>query len=87
MAQTLTAGVLQKAAELRNDDSILVHIRGRDCVAIEARYHKKCYQTYTKFLSRKREDDLGPTLYDEAFDVFCNTIIQGAYYTSAVMRF
>ena len=52
-AQTLTAGILRQAALLRNDESILVHIRGRDCVAVEARYHKRCYQTYTKCLTRK----------------------------------
>lgn len=61
---------------LRNDESILIHIRGRDCVAIEARYHKKCYQKYTKCLSKKPSQDLGPTLYDEAFDNFCSQIIE-----------
>ena len=74
VAQTLTAGILEKAAALRNDDSILVHIRGRDCVAIEARYHKRCYQRYTKCLSNKPRDS-GPTLYDAAFEEFCTRII------------
>ena len=74
VAQTLTAGILEKAATLRNDDSILVHIRGRDCVAIEARYHKRCYQRYTKCLSNKPRDS-GPTLYDAAFEEFCTRII------------
>ena len=39
---------------MRNDESVLVHIRGKDCVAVEARYHKKCYQTYTKVLSNMK---------------------------------
>jgi hypothetical protein len=38
-AQTLTAGNLEQAAMLRNDESVLVHIRGKDCVAVEARDH------------------------------------------------
>ena len=71
VAQTLSAGLLQKAAEVKNDESIIVHIRGRDCVAIEARYHKRCYQKYTKFLSNTpKESDSGPDLYQKAFDKF-----------------
>ena len=41
LAQTLTAGVLEQAALMKKDKSILVHIRGQDCVAIEARYHRR----------------------------------------------
>ena len=77
VAQTLSAGLLQKAAEVKNDESIIVHIRGRDCVAIEARYHKRCYQKYTKFLSNTpKESDSGPDLYQKAFDKFCAEVIQ-----------
>jgi hypothetical protein len=43
LAQTITAGRLLAAAEVKNDESILVHIRWHDCVAIEVRYHRKCY--------------------------------------------
>lgn len=75
MAESLTAGVLQEAALKRNDESILIHIQGRDCVAIEARYHKRCYISYTNFLRRKPKI-VGPTLYDKAFDEFCVQIIE-----------
>ena len=75
VAQTLTAGILEKAATLKNDESILLHIRGKDCVAIEARYHKNCYQRYTKCVSNKSRDP-GPTLYDRAFEEFCTRIIE-----------
>ena len=75
LAQTVTTGRLEKAALLRNDESILIHIRGRDCVAIEARYHKRCYHTYTTCLLRERKI-IGPTLYDKAFDEFCLEIIE-----------
>jgi hypothetical protein len=77
VAQTLTAGVLLEAALLKRDDSILVHINGKDCVAIEARYHKRCYQMYTKCVSRKQKAvAVEPTLYDKAFDQFCAEIIE-----------
>lgn len=67
--------MLEKAALLRNDESILVHIRGRDCVAIEARYHNRCYKSYVKCLDRKPAH-IGPTLYDEAFERFCVEFIE-----------
>ena len=75
MAQTLTAGILQQAALMRNDESVLIHIQGRDCVAIEARYHRRCYLSYTKCLTRKPKI-VGPTLYDKAFDEFCVKVIE-----------
>ena len=75
MAESLTAGVLQEAALKKNDESILIHIQGRDCVAIEARYHKRCYTSYTNFLRRKPKT-IGPTMYDKAFDEFCVQIIE-----------
>ena len=69
--------MLQKTAEIKNDKSILVHIRGKDCVAIEAKYHRKCYQIYTKgvFNMANAKQDVEPSGYDKAFDVFCTQII------------
>ena len=58
---------------MRNDESVLVHIRGKDCVAVEARYHK-CYRKYTKVLSNIKNTKppvTEPTVYDKAFDLFC----------------
>ena len=52
-SQTFDAGKLRMAAEQKKDESILLHIRGKDCVAIEACYHKKCYTSYTNFLKYK----------------------------------
>lgn len=73
LAQTKMAELLFKAAEMRNDESVLLHIRGKDCVAIEARYHKKCYQKYTKTLSNMKNTKPSvtePTVYDKAFHLF-----------------
>ena len=66
---------MEKAATLKNDESILLHIRAKDCVAIEARYHKNYYQRYRKCVSNKSRDS-GPTLYDRAFEEFCTRIIE-----------
>ena len=47
-SQTIDAGKLRMAAEQKKDESILLHTRGKDCVAIEACYHKKCYTKATQ---------------------------------------
>uniref|UniRef100_A0A1A7XAZ1 Uncharacterized protein n=1 Tax=Iconisemion striatum TaxID=60296 RepID=A0A1A7XAZ1_9TELE len=56
-AQTSSAGRLQKAAEIKQDDSILLHIKDKDCVSLGVRYHKCCYKQYTVFLSRPTTTD------------------------------
>jgi len=45
-------GLLREAAEMKSDESILRHIRDKDCVAIEVKYHRTCYRNYTRFLSK-----------------------------------
>ena len=59
----------------RKDEHILLHIGGRECVAIEAKYHKHCYQAYTRCLFKKTKL-VGPTLYDRAFEEFCLNVIE-----------
>ncbi|XP_076858248.1 uncharacterized protein LOC143512151 isoform X2 [Brachyhypopomus gauderio] len=61
-AKTLTAGKLQQAAEVKDDQSILIHIKDRDCVALQVQYHKSCYRQYTWFLRGARaEKERKPT--------------------------
>src|SRR6218665_1838924 len=53
----------------------LLQIRGKDCVAIEVRYHRLCHKAYTKYLlvneSRQSEPSLQRTAYDgECFKKF-----------------
>ena len=45
---------------------------------MEARYHKRCYQAYTKCVTRHNKNIInkGPTLYDNAFDEFCIQFIE-----------
>ncbi|XP_050409517.2 uncharacterized protein LOC126824350 [Patella vulgata] len=76
--QTLDAGLLREAATKKENESILKHIRGKDCVAIEVRYHDSCYKRYVSFLSRKtssvKEDEL--PIFHRTFEVFANDIIR-----------
>ena len=56
VAEIIDAGLLRTAAERKNDEQILVQVRGKDCVALEVRYHKVCYCKYTKYVSRETKD-------------------------------
>ncbi|XP_076144371.1 uncharacterized protein LOC143126355 isoform X3 [Alosa pseudoharengus] len=77
-AETLTAGQLQKAAELKEDESILIHIKDKDCVALEVQYHKGCYNRYTRFLTRpaKPENEQNEQIFDVRYKIFCEKIIR-----------
>ncbi|XP_072313099.1 uncharacterized protein [Eucyclogobius newberryi] len=69
---------LVKAAESRADESILMCTRGKDCVANEVRYHKRCYKEYTSFLTKKTSDERLPKVweYGDAYKAFCDTVIR-----------
>lgn len=41
-------GQLSEAATKLNDESVLRHIRDKDCVAIEAKYHRSCFKSYCR---------------------------------------
>ncbi|KAK1885936.1 G polyprotein [Dissostichus eleginoides] len=76
--ETLSAGKLQKAAEKKDDQSVLIHIKDKDCVALEVRYHKSCYSQYTKFLLRpdKPETEQDEPMFDASYKLFCERIIR-----------
>ena len=40
-AETIDCCRLREAATRKNDESISIHIRGKDCVAIEVKYHNR----------------------------------------------
>ena len=75
MAQTLDGGKLKEAAERRQDETILVHIRGKDCVAVEAQYHRKGYFEYVDFLLKKPADP-GGKKFQRSFELFCRNFIE-----------
>lgn len=80
LAETVDAGLLRAAAEKKNDERILLQIRGKDCVALEVRYHKVCYSSYTKFLTREAKSEkstsLFSSLYERSYEVFCKSVIE-----------
>lgn len=77
LCETEDAGKLRRAAELKNDENILLQIRGQDCVAVEVRYHRTCYANYTNFLARPDKlQNTTPLLYEKSYKKFCSEIIE-----------
>ena len=80
LAETIDAGLLNTAAERKNDERILVQMRGKDCVALDVRYHKVCYCNYTKSVSRETKDqsesERSVSVYEKSYDVFCKEVIE-----------
>ena len=79
LCETENGGLLREAAERKQDERILVDIRGRDCSAIEVRYHKSCYVNYTNFLVHEKnapEDQESKNLYQKAYQTFCVEVVE-----------
>ena len=74
--QTINAGKLKLAAEKKEDESILIHIRDVDCVAAEVCYHRNCHMSYTNFSNFEVNDQPPVQLYDESFRIMCDQIVQ-----------
>jgi len=49
-------GKLTEAAPARNDEDLLLQIRDKHCVAVEVKYHRFCYVSYTRLPYCKTED-------------------------------
>lgn len=77
LCETENAGLLREAATAKNDEQILLQIRNKDCVAIEVRYHQKCYKNYTNFLYRQKESTGAESslLFAAGFEMFCHDVI------------
>lgn len=72
------SGLLREAAEQKKDEKILSKIRGKDLVAIEGKYHSKCYQSYTgPFRQRSMEKPVKGEYseHDIVYQEFCRTVM------------
>ncbi|XP_078268132.1 uncharacterized protein LOC144600415 [Rhinoraja longicauda] len=77
--ETKHGGQLLTAATMKQDEALLLHIRDRDLVAIEARYHKSCYLRYTKVVSnfaKISNQDNQQQLYEKSYSSFCKRVIE-----------
>ena len=75
LCQTLTAGRLLEAAKIKDDETALPQIEGKDLVAIEVRYHQS--KKYVNFLTLPARQS--PTVlshYNRAYRVFCDEVVK-----------
>ena len=68
-----------KHATKKDDQSILLQIANKDMVALEVKYHKRCYDKYTSFLrtttqSKGKETEQHDFKYEKSFDVFVKSL-------------
>ena len=49
-AETVEGGKLREAATKKDDQNILLQIANKGMVALEVKFHKRCYDKYTSFL-------------------------------------
>ena len=80
-AETVDGGKLREAATKKDDQSILLQIANKDMVALEVKYHKRCYDKYTSFLrtttqSKGKETEQHYFKYEKSFDVFCEEFVE-----------
>ncbi len=77
LAETVDGGLLRYAAERKGDENILVHIRDRDCVAIEVRYHRNCHLNYCRPFTREEpKTTANDEVYKESYENFCCNIVK-----------
>ena len=78
LCETINGGLLRDAATKKKDDRILLQIMDKDCVAIEVRYHRRCYTNYTNFLHRqdKNASDSAKSLFDKGYEKFCKEVVE-----------
>ena len=49
---TIDAVNLKQAAEDNKNETLLMQVKDKGCVAIEVRYHNSCYKDYTRYLTK-----------------------------------
>ena len=78
-SETVDAGLLRQASELKKDEKFLVHIRGKDGIVIEVRYQKPCYINYTSYLiqNEKSGEEQSTLIYQKGYGKFCQVIEKG----------
>lgn len=82
---SIVADRLIKAAKENDNTELLREIKGRDCVAIELKYHRSCYRSYTNFLTRKPTEK-GVGYYNQSFNNFCEIVKERIIYKKEIMR-
>ena len=82
---------MRDAATLQSDERVLRDIQGKDIVALEVKYHRRCYEKYTSSIRHDKkvsQDDSvkSSQLYEPSFKIFCEQFILRALMTLMMMK-
>ncbi|XP_071832154.1 uncharacterized protein [Apostichopus japonicus] len=69
------AHILLEAARLHGDHRILLQIEHKDLVAIEVRYHNKCYRNFTRGVIEMKSTAEKESKFEPSFKVFAESIV------------
>ena len=58
---------LLRAAEIRDDNHVLLQIKGQDCIAREIKYHRSCYKNYVRFETLTKLETQNSATEDKEF--------------------
>lgn len=61
-----------EAAKRKADQRILLNIEGKDCVALDVKYHAQCYKKYTRCVTKTKESD---SKFKRSFDIFSEEFV------------
>ena len=53
-----------------DDQRILPHVLGINCVALEVKYHKRCYEHYTSFLRHAKPKEEIKYKFNKSFESY-----------------
>uniref|UniRef100_UPI00358E3588 uncharacterized protein n=1 Tax=Myxine glutinosa TaxID=7769 RepID=UPI00358E3588 len=75
--ETMSGGQLLNAAMMKQDQRLLLDIRDKDLVAMEAKYHKSCYLRYTKVVHKSQTKvESSQQLYEKSYQSFCSKVVE-----------
>ena len=84
-AEIVDGSELKDAATRKANEIILIQIADKDIVALEVKYHKRCYEKYTLFLrhsmqSTGEENEKQVYKYEKSFDTFCRLLSEKPFF-------
>ena len=69
---------MREAAKKKADQHILIHIEGKDCVALEVKYHTQCYKKYTgcvTYTEKSESDAQNDTKFERSYSIFSEEFV------------
>ena len=70
------SAALIRAAQIRNDSRLLLHIEGKDTIAMDIKYHRSCYKNYVRPKQLAKLEEQNCLEEDERSESYNNAFIK-----------